>query len=160
MKSVRLHSAQQTREIGTAIGQVMRGGDVILLVGELGAGKTQLVQGIARGLGVKEPVTSPTFVLVQEHETASGACLHHADLYRVESVAEADDLAIDELVACGDMAVIEWGDRASDTLAQNALVLQLSHDHSDENTRVITPTAIPSHWQERFATALQAVSCS
>ena len=106
-------SPGRTRSLGAALAAVLQPGDVVLLSGELGAGKTVLVQGIAAGLGVAEPATSPTFALLHEHEGAELRLLH-ADAWRLSSPAEAGDLALAEEVGDGRTAlVVEWGERAA-----------------------------------------------
>ena len=88
------HSAAETQELGQQLGRFLQPGHVIALVGDLGAGKTCLAQGIARGLGVENPVTSPTFIIISEYRTASGAVLYHIDCYRFEENGVAQALAI------------------------------------------------------------------
>lgn len=96
-----------TRAAGAALGGVLAPGDTIGLTGELGAGKTTFVQGLAVGLGVSEAVTSPTFALVTQH-----AGLVHADLYRIEQARELDEIGLDDAIRAGDaVVVVEWADR-------------------------------------------------
>lgn len=104
-----LPDADATRALGAALGRVLRPGDVVLLHGTLGAGKTTLVQGLAAARGVVGPVLSPTFTLVQEYPEAG---LVHADLYRLDHPDEARALAIDERVGGAEVWVVEWPDRA------------------------------------------------
>ncbi|GBD12156.1 tRNA threonylcarbamoyladenosine biosynthesis protein TsaE [bacterium HR24] len=99
----------QTRRLGEKLARYVRPGDVLLLLGELGSGKTVLVQGLARGLGVKEGVSSKSFVLLGEYE--GRLKLYHADLYRLATPEEAEELALDEYCRDGVLAV-EWPDRA------------------------------------------------
>lgn len=125
MISVRTSSADETRAVGSALAAVLRPGDVVLLTGDLGAGKTTFAQGVAAGLGVAEPVTSPTFVLLRPYEcgpphTAGNPTgvrrLLHADLYRLEHTTEVSDLALGELVEDEAAALVEWGDVAAPLL--------------------------------------------
>lgn len=107
------HSPDDTERAGAALGRCLRPGDLVGLAGDLGAGKTLLVQGIARGLSVPPEVrvTSPTFTLVNEYH-GGNMPLYHADLYRIERAAELDELGLDELCGRGDGAVcVEWCDR-------------------------------------------------
>lgn len=113
-------SPERTRCIGEALGQALTSGDVVVLDGELGAGKTTFTQGLARGMGIEDPVTSPTFVVAREMPIgSSGVGLVHVDAYRISSLHEWDDLDLDlESVA----TVIEWGER---------VVAELPADHLD-----------------------------
>ena len=103
-------SEAETAAVGEALGRGLRRGDVILLYGELGAGKTAFVRGIARGLGADpEEVSSPTFTIVQEYASPS-ATLYHVDLYRLDP-AEVDDLGLEDLVSGDGIVAIEWAER-------------------------------------------------
>jgi len=139
--------APGTRRLGAALAEVLRPGDVVLLSGELGAGKTTLVQGLAEALGVDEQVTSPTFVLVRpytcgaprsEHNPTAVRVLLHADLYRLEHTGELADLALGELVEEDAAAVVEWGEVADDTLARQAVVVEVSVDDTEPERRRVT----------------------
>ena len=102
-------SQEETEALGARLGATLGAGDTLLLVGDLGAGKTTLVRGIARGLGIDpEEVSSPTFVLINEYR--GRLTLHHVDLYRLEGAA-VDDLGLEELSAGGGVVVIEWAER-------------------------------------------------
>ena len=107
--------------VGEALATVLRAGDTVLLGGDLGAGKTTLTKGLASALGVAGPVTSPTFVLVHSYRTDRGFDLLHADVWRLEQLQEAIDLAIPELVEDGAAAVVEWGERAAPALDRECL---------------------------------------
>ena len=124
------HSAEQTREIGARIGRRLRTGDLILLHGDLGAGKTVLAQGIARGLAVLDYVPSPTFTLVNEYEgqTADGRsiALYHLDLYRLTGAEELDSFGFDDYLAATDgVSLIEWPERAATHLPDSYLLVRL-----------------------------------
>jgi tRNA threonylcarbamoyladenosine biosynthesis protein TsaE len=125
---VRSHSAGETRELGRALGELVRGGDVVTLSGPLGAGKTCFVQGLAHGLGVppEVAVTSPTFVLVAEYPAR--AWLRHADFYRVESYARLLDAGFDDLASADGVLVVEWPERFPEALPLERLELQISAD--------------------------------
>ena len=103
-------SPEETHELGKSIGSVCKPGDVILLQGTLGAGKTCLTQGIAEGLGIDGPVRSPTFILVNEHY--GKYILYHIDLYRLSDHAEIEALGLDEYFQGNGITVVEWPDRA------------------------------------------------
>ena len=107
--SLKSKSPAQTRRIGARLGRLLQAGDIVLLSGELGSGKTCLVQGIAQGLGIPDPVTSKSFVLLGEYE--GRLTLYHGDLYRLEDPLEAEELALTEYCAEGAL-VVEWADRA------------------------------------------------
>ena len=108
---IELHSTSphQTRAIAAAIARLARPGDLVVLVGQMGAGKTAFAQGFAKALGIHEPVTSPTYTIVHTYESGAVA-LHHADLYRLEHTAEVDDLALAELLDDRSIMLVEWGD--------------------------------------------------
>ncbi|HEX3946931.1 MAG TPA: tRNA (adenosine(37)-N6)-threonylcarbamoyltransferase complex ATPase subunit type 1 TsaE [Acidimicrobiales bacterium] len=119
-----------TRALAGALADLARSGDVILLVGGLGAGKTTFAQGFARRLGVVGPVTSPTFTLVRQYPCSLGQLLH-ADVYRLERLAEVADLGLGELVeggSAGDgaVALVEWGDAAAPVFGPQALTVSLA----------------------------------
>ena len=129
-------SPEQTRRIGERIGQALTAGDVVVLDGELGAGKTTLTQGIARGLQIDEPATSPTFVVAREMPAGrAGVSLLHVDAYRISSLHEWDDLDV-ELEAHA--TVIEWGERVVGALPSDRLEVQLSRSDGDARTLVMS----------------------
>lgn len=123
-----IHTAtpSATRRIGERIGKRLRAGDVVLLSGELGAGKTVLAQGIGRGLGVRDPVKSSSFVIMNEYD-GDALRLYHADLYRLEDPEQVAELALDELAARG-VLVVEWPERALGEMPPAHLMLRLSYD--------------------------------
>jgi tRNA threonylcarbamoyladenosine biosynthesis protein TsaE len=121
-------SPGETRALAAALAPLCRAGDVVLLVGDLGAGKTVFAQGFATALGVAGPVTSPTFALVRHYRCGPGSpvrTLIHADVYRTGSVAEVADLALAELVEEDAVALVEWGDMAAPALGESALEVTL-----------------------------------
>jgi tRNA threonylcarbamoyladenosine biosynthesis protein TsaE len=115
-----------THAVAAVVAGLLRPGDLVLLNGDLGAGKTAFVQGLARALGVTQPVTSPTFTLVRSYPTASGTDLLHADLYRLEHLREVMDLGLPELLDDGAFAVVEWGERAGTALLPEYLSVTLT----------------------------------
>jgi tRNA threonylcarbamoyladenosine biosynthesis protein TsaE len=121
-------SADATRALAAGLARLCQAGDVVLLVGDLGAGKTVFAQGFAAALGVAGPVTSPTFALVRHYRCGPDSpvtSLIHADVYRTGSVAEVVDLALAELVEEDAVAVIEWGELAAPALGTSALEVTL-----------------------------------
>lgn len=135
----RCPTPEETRRAGAELVPCLARGDVVTLVGPLGAGKTTFVQGLARGLGVTERVTSPTFTLVREHRCGPGApvrVLHHADLYRIESADEALDLALGELVEEDAIAVVEWGELAP--VAPGGATLTVTIARGPDDVRLVT----------------------
>lgn len=109
MIELRSTSPEQTRAIAAALARLSRPGDLIVLAGQMGAGKTAFVQGFAKALGIHEPVTSPTYTLVHTYQ-AGPTALHHADLYRLDHTVEVDDLALSELLDDRSIMLVEWGD--------------------------------------------------
>ncbi len=130
-------SPQETQALGEALGQAVQPGDLILLRGDLGTGKTCLVQGIARGLGVQEAVRSPTFVLVTQHP--GRLMLYHIDLYRLDNPLEVEDLGLDEYIESDGVCVVEWADKAMPLFPQEHLLVELRH--RGEQKRQIQLTA-------------------
>lgn len=141
-----------TQTVGASIGQNARPGDLILLEGELGAGKTCLTQGILWGLGGTEYARSPTFVLMAQYEAR--LTLYHVDLYRVDSVAEADDLGLDEVISGEGVTVVEWADRAGGLFEDEGLRVRLSH--RGETARALTLSAADDRYSTMIEAALQA----
>ncbi|SDQ13602.1 tRNA (adenosine(37)-N6)-threonylcarbamoyltransferase complex ATPase subunit type 1 TsaE [Quadrisphaera sp. DSM 44207] len=122
---LRLPTADDTRALGRRLAGLLRAGDLLVLAGDLGAGKTTLVQGLAEGLRVRGPVTSPTFVIARVHpSTAGGPALVHVDAYRLGSLAEVDDLDLDTSLE-ESVTVVEWGRGLVERLAQDRLELEL-----------------------------------
>jgi tRNA threonylcarbamoyladenosine biosynthesis protein TsaE len=113
-------SPDQTRRIGMRLGALLEPGDLICLSGDLGAGKTTLVQGIARGWGSLDSVTSPTFVLVNAYRRPDGQTMHHMDAYRMESAGEAEDLDLLLMLEKGPM-LVEWPERIRSALSAERL---------------------------------------
>lgn len=143
-------SPAQTREIAAAVAASCRPGDVIVLAGPMGAGKTAFAGGFAAGLGVgpDEPVASPTFTLVHTHESGRMP-LHHADLYRLTSVGEVDDLGLRELADLGGVVLVEWGDAALDRLGE-VLMVTITPDDDSEQRRTLVISAVGHRWDGRW----------
>jgi tRNA threonylcarbamoyladenosine biosynthesis protein TsaE len=133
-------TAEETTEIGRLLGAWLRAGDVVLLSGPLGAGKTTLTQGIAAGVGVDDYVTSPSFTLVNEYRPKhprSHPVFYHLDLYRISGAAEALDFGLDEYVGGEGIAVIEWAERAAEAMPRDYLLVRLSIADVDSGERLI-----------------------
>lgn len=124
MLHLHAHSPADTQRIAAVIAGHVRAGDLLVLAGEMGTGKTFFTQAFGRALGVTEPITSPTFNLL--HSYSSGRLrVHHADLYRLERTGELVDLGLSELQETGGVVIVEWGDVVGDALG-DALVVRLS----------------------------------
>ena len=140
-------TAGAMQALGERIGHNCRAGDLVILVGDLGAGKTTLVQGLGLALGVAERVTSPTFVIARVHATAAGfPQLVHVDAYRLGSALEFDDL---DLAADVDesVTVVEWGEGKAEQLARDYLVVTISRtDNGVDETRRVAISAVGSRW--------------
>lgn len=122
---VTVTTGEQMRDLGRRLATVLRPGDLVVLSGDLGAGKTTLVQGIGIGLGVRGPVTSPTFVIARVHAPdGDGPALVHVDAYRLTSFAEVDDLDLDATLA-DSVTVVEWGEGLVEELAPDRLEVRL-----------------------------------
>lgn len=125
-------SAARTRAIGASIGRVMSAGLTVGLVGSLGAGKTQLVKGIAAGAGVADDklVTSPTFSLVQEYE--GRLCVYHLDTYRLATEADLLALGFEEMLTRGGLVIVEWADRFCEVMPSESLWIELTIEGDDQ----------------------------
>jgi tRNA threonylcarbamoyladenosine biosynthesis protein TsaE len=121
---------EETRELGRQVGALAQPGDVYLLCGNLGAGKTCFTQGIARGLGVEEYVMSPSFVIVREHH--GRIPLYHIDLYRLEGVDETVDLGMDDYLYGKGVCVVEWAERARSVMPAEHLMVQIDYAGDEE----------------------------
>jgi tRNA threonylcarbamoyladenosine biosynthesis protein TsaE len=119
-------SADQTRRVGMRLGALLKPGDLVALVGELGSGKTTLVQGIAAGWGTFDQVSSPTFVLVNVYRHTDGLRLFHLDAYRLSCLDEAIDLDLDAMLEQGPM-LVEWAERVQEVLPDEGLWVHLNY---------------------------------
>jgi len=119
------HSPEQTQKLGVSIGELALPGDIFLLVGELGTGKTCLTQGIAWGLGIKEYAVSPSFVLVRELH--GRLPLYHIDLYRLDHIEEIIELGLDDYLYGNGVCVVEWAEKGPDALPAEHLLIQISY---------------------------------
>ncbi len=135
----------ETRELGKTLGALLNTGDVVCLQGDLGAGKTTLVQGLAQGWGSIDPVSSPTFIIVNVYRRADDAELYHLDTYRLESAPEAAMLDLDEMLDAGPL-VIEWPERIESVLPAERLWLNL--EHIDDEKRSIQIKAVGTAYEK------------
>lgn len=141
---VALPSAEDTRGAGARFGALLRAGDVVILTGELGAGKTTFTQGLAEGLGVRGPITSPTFVIARVHPSLNGGpALVHVDAYRLGDAAELDDLDLDTDVDQA-VTVVEWGAGLAEALAPDRLEVTLARGTGED--RMLRATAHGERW--------------
>jgi tRNA threonylcarbamoyladenosine biosynthesis protein TsaE len=176
MLELRAASLVDTHAIAASVAALCRPGDLVVLAGEMGAGKTAFAQGFGTSLGVTEPITSPTFTLVHTYDLPPGngtgaSTLHHADLYRLDRTAEVADLALDELAEHEGIVLVEWGD-VVDSLFGDHLVVHLEPDLDAEDgpdddsdvgfdalvdgTRWITLSATGSSWAARWSRLVDA----
>ena len=152
---VRTTSAEETREVGDAIASLLRARDAVMLTGELGAGKTTFAQGVARGLGIEEPVVSPTFTLVKEY---SGILhLAHVDVYRLDRIQDVVDLGLEELGGGNDVLLVEWGDTIEELLPESRLRVEITTSTEGDDVRTIEISATGAGWIDRFAELEAAV---
>ncbi len=147
---VRLHAAtaEDTRAVGVRLARLLRPGDLLVLSGDLGAGKTTFTQGLGEGLGVRGPVTSPTFVISRVHPSlVGGPALVHVDAYRLGGLAELDDLDLDTSLAEA-VTVVEWGSGVAEALAEDRLEVELLRAHADEpgEARTLTLRGVGRRW--------------
>lgn len=139
-----------THEIAGAIAALARPGDLIVLAGEMGSGKTAFAQGFGRSLGITEPITSPTFTLVHSYELGK-TTLHHADLYRLDRMAELADLALGELLEADGILLVEWGDVVSAALGDHLEVRLVADDPDDLDHRLIGVRPVGKGWANRWS---------
>jgi tRNA threonylcarbamoyladenosine biosynthesis protein TsaE len=141
-----LRTAEDTRAFGEWLATLLRHGDLVILTGDLGAGKTTLTQGIGQGLGVRGNVTSPTFVISRVHPSLDdGPPLIHVDAYRLGGAAELDDLDLDTDVIDA-VTVVEWGEGLAEALAIDRLELSLTR--SDDDVRTLELRPVGPRWRE------------
>ncbi len=147
-------SADETHALGQRIGAVLRAGDVVVLDGELGTGKTVFTKGLAVALGITEPVVSPTFTVVREYDAPLP--LVHVDVYRLDHLQELHDLGFDDLVGSDAVTVVEWGDRVGALLPADRLDVHLEPG-ADDDDRSVSFEAAGVSWAERRDALLDAV---
>jgi tRNA threonylcarbamoyladenosine biosynthesis protein TsaE len=128
-------SPEQTRRVGMRLGRLLREGDVVCLQGDLGAGKTTFVQGLAQGWGSLDSVSSPTFILVNIYRRADARQFFHLDAYRLDSVPEAEELDVDAMIEQGPL-VVEWPERVGNLIPDEKLWVHFDH-MSDEHRQMV-----------------------
>jgi len=160
MLHLRASSIADTHAVASAIAALVRAGDVIVLAGEMGAGKTAFAQGFGTAFGIDEPITSPTFTLVHSYDLPSPVrglrTMHHADLYRLDRTAEVADLALGELAEFSGVVLVEWGDVVDGIFGDHLTVL-LEQDPDDETdelaldrARMIDVAGTGPSWASRW----------
>lgn len=130
------HSPEETRALGRRLAQVLQGGSVVAFTGDLGAGKTAFVSGMAEGLGIEERVTSPTFTIVNEYE-GGRLPLFHFDMYRLGSADELFHIGWEDYLARDGVCAVEWSENVDEALDGDTIRVDISRGE-DDNTRVIT----------------------
>jgi tRNA threonylcarbamoyladenosine biosynthesis protein TsaE len=147
-------SADGTRAVAHAVADLVRAGDLLVLAGDLGAGKTAFTQGLGAALGVRDRITSPTFTLAQRYE--GRLRLHHLDVYRLARVEEVADLDIGELLDDDAVTVIEWGDTIVAALPVDFLEVRFTFGEGDDD-RTVALTPVGPHWAARRSALTRAL---
>jgi tRNA threonylcarbamoyladenosine biosynthesis protein TsaE len=147
-------SPEQTRRLGMRLGALLQPGDLVCLQGDLGAGKTTLVQGLAQGWGALDAVSSPTFVLINMYRKPDAKQLFHFDAYRIASLGEAEELDIDGLLSEGPL-VIEWAERIEAILPEERLWVWLEYE--SEEHRSMRFVANGTHYENQLVNLRQSV---
>lgn len=140
-------SVAETKQLGSALAELARPGDLLLLAGDLGAGKTAFAQGFGRGLGVTEPITSPTFTLAREYQ-GSRLRFHHLDAYRMEAIEEVFDVGLPELLDDDAVVLVEWGDAIAPAVPADYLEIRITLGEGDDD-RDLEVRAIGPSWSAR-----------
>lgn len=149
--------AEETQQVGSELGRLLRPGDLLLLQGELGAGKTTFVQGVARGMGLTRPVTSPSFTLANVYEpTGPGSPLYHLDLWRIKSPLEALGIGLDEYLAAPGPCAIEWPEVAADVLPGEYLRIRFERSGDARRIELFPVGARPSELLDQLRAHLAA----
>jgi tRNA threonylcarbamoyladenosine biosynthesis protein TsaE len=142
----RSHSVEETRALAAALAELARPGDLILLAGELGAGKTAFAQGFGAALGVTDPITSPTFTLASQY--GGRLDLNHLDVYRMEQLAEVLDVGLPEMLDEGGVTLVEWGDAIIPALQPEFLVVRMAYGEADDD-RTLEIEPVGDRWSAR-----------
>jgi tRNA threonylcarbamoyladenosine biosynthesis protein TsaE len=155
-------SAKDTQAIAAEVARLVGAGDLLVLGGDLGAGKTTFAQGFGAALGVEEPITSPTFVLMRSYE--GRLPIVHMDVYRLEHLQEAVDLGLAEILDDGAVALVEWGDLVAAVLPADFLEIMIEQaddadgDDSDDSTRHLRLRPVGPRWHARMRAVAEAVA--
>ncbi len=160
MLHLRSDSLATTSAIAASLASLARRGDLIVLAGEMGAGKTAFAKGFGQAIGVTEPITSPTYTLVHSYP-AGRITLHHADIYRLTTLHEVADLALAELLESDGIVMVEWGDVVAGSLGDHLLV-RIEFDDGDEQGRDLVISATGRTWAARWdelTSRLAAFAC-
>jgi tRNA threonylcarbamoyladenosine biosynthesis protein TsaE len=163
LAEVRVSTAAQMRDLGQRLAALLQPGDLVVLTGPLGAGKTTLVQGIGLGLRVRGPVTSPTFVIARVHPgTGDGPALVHADAYRLGSRAEVDDLDLDADLDAS-VTVVEWGEGLVEDLAASRLQIEITVEPPEPGEaggepRIVRLAGSGERWEAAAESTILALS--
>ncbi len=146
--TVAVPTAEDMRELGLRLAGRLRAGDLLVMTGHLGAGKTTLTQGIGEGLKVRGPVTSPTFVIARVHPSlAGGPSLVHVDAYRLGGFAELDDLDLDASIA-ESVTIVEWGEGLAEGLAEDRLEVIISRGDGPGEEREVRIVGVGHRWSD------------
>ena len=140
-------SVDQTRALAAALSELARPGDLILLAGELGVGKTAFAQGFGAALGVTEAITSPTFTLASQYEGRLD--LNHLDVYRMEQLAEVLDVGLPEMLDEDGVTLVEWGDAIIPALQPEYLLVRLAYGDTDDDERTLEIDMVGARWTGR-----------
>lgn len=136
MKTIKISKTEaQTQKLGETLGKSLKGGDIVALYGDLGAGKTVFVKGLAKGLGIKKRILSPTFVFMRSYPIAGGKQFYHIDLYRGQSLEDFEALGLEELFSKNNIVVLEWAGKIAKMLPQKRIDINFKKE--DEKTRRI-----------------------
>jgi tRNA threonylcarbamoyladenosine biosynthesis protein TsaE len=146
--TVTVPTAEEMRELGLRLAGQLRAGDLLVMTGHLGAGKTTLTQGIGEGLKVRGPITSPTFVIARVHPSlAGGPSLVHVDAYRLGGFAELDDLDLDASIA-ESVTIVEWGEGLAEGLAEDRLEVIISRGDGLDEERRVRIVGVGQRWSD------------
>ncbi|MDG2301210.1 MAG: tRNA (adenosine(37)-N6)-threonylcarbamoyltransferase complex ATPase subunit type 1 TsaE [Acidimicrobiales bacterium] len=155
MFNARTKSAEETQALAACIAELAIAKDLLLLVGDLGAGKTAFTQGFGKSLGVEESITSPTFTLAKDY--SGRLTLNHLDVYRIEDLEEVRDLALPELLEGETVTLIEWGDQIVPAIPQNYLEIRFEYGQED-NERIVTISSVGASWHGRMEELKEALA--